>query len=49
MKALLKYLFEKSEETGFALVLDEYPYLRAAMKGLDSILQNLIGKGTHQR
>ena len=42
MEELLKYLFEKAEETGFVLVLDEYPYLRATVKGLDSILQNLI-------
>ena len=42
MERLLKYLFEKSEEVGFALVLDEYPYLRATVTGLDSILQSLI-------
>lgn len=41
---LLKYLFEKSEEAGFVLVLDEYPYLRATVTGLDSILQSLIDK-----
>ncbi len=44
MEELLKYLFEKAEETGFALVLDEYPYLRATVTGLDSILQNLIDR-----
>jgi hypothetical protein len=41
---LLNYLFEKSEEAGFVLVLDEYPYLRATVTGLDSILQSLIDK-----
>ena len=44
IEALLKYLFAKSEETGFALVLDEYPYLRATVTGLDSILQSLIDR-----
>ena len=44
MEELLKYLFEKAEESGFALVLDEYPYLRATVPGLDSILQNLIDR-----
>jgi len=44
MEELLKYLFEKAEETGFVLVLDEYPYLRAAVTGLDSILQTLIDR-----
>ena len=44
MEELLKYLFEKAEETGFALVLDEYPYLRATVTGLDSILQTLIDR-----
>jgi hypothetical protein len=44
IEELLKYLFEKSEETGFTLVLDEYPYLRATVNGLDSILQSLIDK-----
>ena len=44
MEELLKYLFEKAEEDGFVLVLDEYPYLRTAVTGLDSILQNLIDR-----
>ena len=44
MEELLKYLFKKAEETGFVLILDEYPYLRTAVTGLDSILQNLIDR-----
>lgn len=44
IEELLKYLFEKAEETAFALVLDEYPYLRATTAGLDSILQSLIDR-----
>ena len=44
MEELLKYLFEKAEESRLVLVLDKYPYLRAAVTGLDSILQNLIDR-----
>ncbi len=44
IESLLIFLFEKAEETGFVLVLDEYPYLRATVAGLDSILQNLIDR-----
>lgn len=44
IEELLKYLFEKAEKTGFVLVLDEYPYLRATVTGLDSILQSLIDR-----
>ena len=42
MEELLRFLFEKAEEKGFVVVLDEYPYLRNTVTGLDSILQNLI-------
>lgn len=42
IEELLKYLFEKSVERKLVLVLDEYPYLRESIKGLDSILQSLI-------
>ena len=44
VEELLNYLFEKAEEKSFVLVLDEYPYLRATVTGLDSILQNLIDR-----
>lgn len=44
MEKLLQYLFEKAEVDEFTLVLDEYPYLRAVVTGLDSILQNLIDR-----
>ena len=44
MEELLKYLFEKAGETEFVLVLDEYPYLRGVVKGLDSIVQSLIDR-----
>lgn len=42
MEALLKYVFELSKKEKIVLVLDEYPYLRDSVKGMDSILQSLI-------
>lgn len=42
LEELLKFLFEKSIEKKIILVLDEYPYIRENVKGLDSILQSLI-------
>ncbi len=44
IEELLQYLFEKAIEMRIVLVLDEYPYLRAAVSGLDSILQSLIDR-----
>ena len=44
MEALLDYLFRRAEEEPLILVLDEYPYLRETMIGLDSILQSLIDR-----
>lgn len=40
----LEYLFQLSIKDKLVLVLDEYPYLRNNVKGLDSILQSLIDK-----
>lgn len=42
IEELLKFLFEKSVNEKIVLVLDEYPYIRESVKGLDSILQSLI-------
>lgn len=42
LEELLKFLFEKSIGKKIILVLDEYPYIRENVKGLDSILQSLI-------
>lgn len=44
IEELLKFLFELSQKEKLILVLDEYPYLRESMKGLDSILQSLIDR-----
>ena len=43
-EAVLDYLFKKAEDSPLVLVLDEYPYLRSAVRGLDSILQTLLDK-----
>lgn len=42
MEELLKFLYEKAWNEKMVLVLDEYPYLRENVKGMDSILQALI-------
>ena len=39
---ILTFLFKAAERESLVLVLDEYPYLRASVSGLDSILQSLI-------
>ncbi len=44
IEPLLSYFFQRAEKTPSILVLDEYPYLRAAVPGLDSILQSLIDR-----
>ena len=41
---VLEYLYRRSMDGDLILVLDEYPYLRAAVKGLDSIIQSLIDR-----
>lgn len=46
MKAeeIIDYIFKLSKEEGIVFVLDEYPYLRENVKGLDSIIQDLVDK-----
>ncbi len=41
---LLDYVFKLAKDENIIFVLDEYPYLRENVKGLDSILQSLIDK-----
>lgn len=43
-EALLDFLFARGVQEKTLLVLDEYPYLREVIPGLDSILQSLIDK-----
>lgn len=38
------YMFNLSKDESVILVLDEYPYLRENVKGLDSIIQALVDK-----
>lgn len=42
IESLLKFLYEKAGSEKLVLVLDEYPYLRETVRGMDSILQALI-------
>ncbi len=44
MESLLDYIFGLSVKEKIILVLDEYPYLRESIKGMDSILQAMIDK-----
>ena len=48
MKAeeIIDYIFKLSKEESIVFVLDEYPYLRENVKGLDSIVQALVDKYT---
>lgn len=39
---LLRFLFRQAEQENLIVVLDEYPYLRHAVQGMDSILQSLV-------
>lgn len=41
---VLKYIIELSIQEKMVLVLDEYPYLRESVKGMDSIFQSLIDR-----
>lgn len=38
----LNFLFQKAQDEKLILVLDEYPYLREGVRGLDSIVKSLI-------
>lgn len=44
IEPLIDYIFSLSTDENLILVLDEYPYLRENVKGLDSILQALVDK-----
>ena len=44
LEALLEHLFNISADQPLTLVLDEYPYLRKTVKGLDNILQALLDR-----
>lgn len=42
IEGVLKFAFEQARGASLVLVLDEYPYLRKTVQGLDSILQSLL-------
>ena len=42
IEELLNYIFDISKKEKIVLVLDEYPYLKESIRGMDSILQTLI-------
>lgn len=44
IRELLDFLFDQARERNIVLAFDEYPYLREAVKGLDSILQTAIDR-----
>lgn len=44
IEAVLDFFFKQAQHMPLILVLDEYPYLREAVKGMDSILQGLVDK-----
>lgn len=44
VEEIIDYIFNLSKEESIVLVLDEYPYLRENVKGLDSIIQALVDK-----
>lgn len=44
IEELLDFVFEKSINQKIILVIDEYPFLKAKIEGMDSILQTLIDK-----
>ncbi len=44
IEELLNYIFSLAKKENMMFVLDEYPYLRENVKGLDSILQSLVDK-----
>ncbi|MBQ4512576.1 MAG: AAA family ATPase [Anaerolineaceae bacterium] len=44
IEELIDYIFNISEKENILFILDEYPFLKAEIKGLDSILQSIIDR-----
>ncbi|WP_291288672.1 ATP-binding protein [Enorma sp.] len=42
IEATLRFVFDRATSEKIVLAIDEYPYLRAIVKGMDSILQALL-------
>lgn len=47
IEELMNYVFTLSKDEKLVFVLDEYPYLREDVKGLDSIIQSLVDQYRH--
>ncbi len=47
IEELMNYVFTLSKDEKLIFVLDEYPYLREDVKGLDSIIQSLVDQYRH--
>lgn len=41
-ESVLAFLYKQASEKNLTVVIDEYPYIRKVIKGLDSIIQSLI-------
>lgn len=39
---ILRFMFKQAAKEEMILIIDEYPYLRSVIKGLDSIIQNIV-------
>ena len=39
---ILRFMFKQAAEKEMIFIIDEYPYLRSVIKGLDSIIQNIV-------
>ena len=48
IREALVFLFEKGIQEDLVFVIDEYPYLRNTIIGLDSIIQNVIDEYRHK-
>lgn len=44
IEEVISFVFKKSEEHSLILVLDEYPYWRENVRGIDSIMKSVIDK-----
>ncbi|MBR7019709.1 MAG: AAA family ATPase [Lachnospiraceae bacterium] len=44
IEEVFEYIFRLSEKESILLVLDEYPYLRENVRGLDSIVQSMVDR-----
>ena len=46
---VLTFLYKQAKEKNLIVVIDEYPYLRNVVKGLDSIIQSFIDNNSNSK